>query len=73
MLWYVLELEVIAVRMECVSAVKDGVVQTVVQHSVLKTATQREDTVTSRETVGATTTGTALTVQSFYAIQTAAL
>ena len=65
--------EVTAVRVECVSAIRDGMVQTVVQHSVLRTATQREDTVSSRESVGAIITGMAQTVTSSCALQTAAL
>ena len=64
--------EVTAVRVEChVSAVRDGVVQTVVELSVPKTATQSEATAMSRESVAAITTGMALIVTSTCAIQTA--
>ena len=58
-LWCVLEKEVVAVRVECASAMRDGVVQTVVQHSVLRTATQREDTAMSQESACVTLTGMA--------------
>ena len=57
-LWCVLEEEVVAVRVG-VCAVKDGVVWTVVQHSVLRTVIQRENTAMSRESACVTLTGMA--------------
>ena len=69
---YVTKKEVTVIRVDCVNAIRDGVVWTVVQHSVLTTATQWEDTAMSQESVSAMVTGMAQTATSSCAIQTAA-
>ena len=68
-----MKMEATVVRVECVCAVREGVVQTVVLYSVLKTATQWEDTAMSRKGVSALVTGMAQTVTSSCAIQIVAL